>query len=253
MTMKKYMIRQYFTVMLYILFFSLFANAQEKVHAFKSITDVEGNSYKTIQVGKQEWMAENLRTTSFRDGSPITYTEQDREWYNTKKAAWCYYDDLPSYNPLYGKLYNAYVILDAKGICPSGWRIPSKKDWDDLQSFLGRNWVAAKLKSEKSLHWQSPPLANSWSRGEAAPKRIYTYIGPPTNNASGMTMLAGGFREQPGTYRKMCQEGTYWTYPMMSSSPPVYYPAVMLSYMFGGVTEREVGPNTGASIRCIKE
>ena len=177
------MIRQHFTVMLFFLFFSLFLNAQKQVHAFKSITDVEGNNYRTIQVGNQELMAENLRTSSFRDAFPITYTEQDREWFITKKAAWCYYDYLPSYNVLNGKLYNEYVILNSKGICPSGWRIPSKKDWDDVQSFLGRNWLQPNKSLKKVYTGKVCHLPTVGQCGKL-PQNVYidTLVRPPTTH-----------------------------------------------------------------------
>lgn len=231
---------------------TLLTKAQEGKPVFGTLTDREGNAYKTVQLGKQEWMAENLRTTTFRDGTPIALMEQDRDWYNTKKAAWCYYDDLPEYNALYGKLYNAYAVVDPRGLCPSGWRIPVKKDWDELQLFLGRDWVAGKMKSTNRAHWQPNPLVFYNTVGQAS-KLTYRYIGPPATNASGLTMLAGGFREQPGLYRRMCQEGIYWSHPPPSSVAPIYYPAVNLAHNNGGIFEREIGPNYGASVRCIKD
>jgi uncharacterized protein (TIGR02145 family) len=242
-----------YEVLAFIAVIPLTSLSQEGTPSYKSITDIEGNVYKTVLVGKQEWMADNLRTATFRDGTPIVLMEQDRDWLNTKNAAWCYYDDLPEYNPLYGKLYNAYAVVDSRGLCPSGWRIPAKKDWDELQLFLGRSWVASKMKSTNRAHWQPNPLGNSWTMGNPAPVREYRYIGPPATNSTGLTILAGGFREPLGQYIRMCQEGIYWSYPPPSSVAPIYYPAVNLAYNFGGIMDREIAPNTGASVRCIRE
>lgn len=96
------------------------------------VTDIDNNSYKTFSVNGVTWMAENLRTTRYRDGSEITKVEENVRWRNFRLGAWSYYDNDEIHASIHGKLYNLYAVTDPRGLCPDGWEIPSKRDWDAL-------------------------------------------------------------------------------------------------------------------------
>lgn len=122
-----------------------------------NINDVDGNTYKTAYIGTQHWMAENLKTSKYNDGSPILNLKKDAEWNVNKTGAWRYYNNDSNNNAKYGKLYNWYttnpVLNGNKNVCPSGWHVPSDKEWIVLSEFIGND--GGKLKAVGS-EWQSP-------------------------------------------------------------------------------------------------
>lgn len=151
-----------------------------------SVFDIEGNTYSTVIIGNQEWMAENLRTSKFNDGSSISNTLSFSDWSILTSPSWCYYNNDASLNGTYGKLYNGYVIEDNRNVCPVGWRVPSKADWDTLfynlggqdsiadisgfQVYVGQKYVGGMMKSIGTLQasdglWQSPNTNASNSSG----------------------------------------------------------------------------------------
>jgi len=99
------------------------------------IQDVEGNSYKTIKIGNQIWMAENLRTSVFSDGRSINMIEGNYEWQNAYTPCQCFYQNKYK-NLTFGRLYNWFCINQGD-ICPSGWRIPTLADWKMLAENFG--------------------------------------------------------------------------------------------------------------------
>ena len=102
-----------------------------------TVTDIDGNVYKTVQIGNQIWMAENLRVSKYRNGDIIPNVSIDNELPNINTGAWCIYHNNPEYDAKYGKLYNCYTIDDNRGLSPDGWHIPSTEEWEILFSNLG--------------------------------------------------------------------------------------------------------------------
>jgi uncharacterized protein (TIGR02145 family) len=117
------------------------------------IVDIDGNSYKTVYIGKQHWMAENLKTTTYSDGTPIPNDGSDVSNYNRPKWMYLYdswYDsenyvttkgDATPSHIKYGKYYNGYAI--EVNVCPVGWHVPDKEEWLELFNYLGGKKVAA--------------------------------------------------------------------------------------------------------------
>ena len=95
------------------------------------VTDIEGNTYRTVKIGDKIWMAENLKTTTYNDGTPIEYVTNQTIWTNLNSGAYCWYDNKTSYKYEYGALYNWFAVNSEK-LAPDGWHIPSKKEFDDL-------------------------------------------------------------------------------------------------------------------------
>ncbi|MFW5725771.1 MAG: FISUMP domain-containing protein, partial [Bacteroidota bacterium] len=124
---------------------SLTANFQEKENLdFGFVTDIDGNVYKTVIIGYQEWMAENLRVTRYNNGDSIPNGLGDATWQNTIEGAYAVYphadvDGINSEEEMvdaYGKLYNWYAVDDSRGLCPVGWSVPSDDDWTQLIDFV---------------------------------------------------------------------------------------------------------------------
>jgi uncharacterized protein (TIGR02145 family) len=155
-------------------------------HSYGQMEDQDGNTYKTIVIGNQEWMAENLKVESYRNGESLESGISADQWFNTSSGAWCYYDDNPIYECPYGKLYNWYAISDSRGLCPSGWRVPTTNDWSLLAVNLESNIISnlgfglsyadlgGKLKSANLTWWNLPNTSG--------------------NNSSGFSALPGGAR-----------------------------------------------------------
>lgn len=97
----------------------------------QTMKDIEENVYKTVKIGDQIWMAENLNVEKFRNYETIPEAKTKSEWEEAgenKQPAWCYYDNDPVNGAKYGKLYNWYAVIDPRGLAPSGWHIPNEAE-----------------------------------------------------------------------------------------------------------------------------
>jgi uncharacterized protein (TIGR02145 family) len=108
----------------------------EENHTYGSVVDIDQNIYNTVTIGSQEWMAENLKTKTYNDGTLIPNKKNDVDWLNNTAGAYCWYNNNEAkYKEQYGALYNSYVIETEK-ICPIGWHIPSEDEWLELYYFI---------------------------------------------------------------------------------------------------------------------
>ena len=126
----------------------------------KKLTD----EYKSVIIGKQEWMVENLNDNHFRNGNPILEAKSEEEWIKAGKEqspAWCYYDNEPENGEKYGKLYNWYAVNDPRGLAPEGWHIPSDDEWSQLIDFCGEKSIADSL-MESNSEWGNNNNENSF-------------------------------------------------------------------------------------------
>ncbi len=102
--------------------------------------DIDGNQYETIQIGNQEWMAENLKVTHYNNGDAIPTGYSNSEWADldeTETGAYAIYDDDPLNAEIYDYLYNWYAVDDDRGVCPEGWHVPTDDEFKELEMFLG--------------------------------------------------------------------------------------------------------------------
>lgn len=191
------------------------------------IYDVNGNSYKTVYIGTQRWMSQNLKASTFNDGTSIPMLTDNSKWESVKTAAWCYFNNDASTNNSKGKLYNWYFLdknsVGDKNICPTGWHIPSIEEIELLINYVGSD--AQKLKS-----------ISGWSLGSG-------------NNQSGFNGLPAGYRATNGSYYGEGQLGVFW-----SKSEVYSYDARILELNTNNYpqTFREDKRN-GYSIRCVKD
>lgn len=147
---------------------------------YGSVTDIEGNVYKTVQIGNRIWMAENLKTTKYRDGTDITEEKDLNAWENigSPKFSW-FLNDKEKYGSTYGALYNWHVVNNGK-LCPDGWHVSSSADWTSLEEYIGSGSyileVFYHLKESGNTHWFS------WDSTS------------DVDNFTGFTALPGGYR-----------------------------------------------------------
>lgn len=151
-----------------IMFFCTFLSASaQKLNGV--VEDIDGNLYRVVIIGKQEWMADNLKVTKFRNGQPIPFISDSTVWSQWNSGAYMYY----KHDVKHGVLYNWMVVNDVRKVCPTGWHVPSNADWDTLAKNLGGNDVAGGKMKSKSF-WEIPNTGATNSSGfTALPKGSY--------------------------------------------------------------------------------
>jgi uncharacterized protein (TIGR02145 family) len=130
----------------------------------------DGKSYKTVQIGKQVWMAENLQATQYRDGTPIPMLMDNKDWIADTSGAYCYSNHSYKMAKTYGMLYNGAAILNPRKLAPAGWHIPSDSEWQTLVDYLGGEKEAGgKLKEADDKLWNENTGATNESGFSALP------------------------------------------------------------------------------------
>jgi uncharacterized protein (TIGR02145 family) len=152
---------------------------------YGNLIDVEGTIYKTIQIGDQTWMAENLKVSKFNDASVINEVLLPLSIGNGGNPAWCYFNDSIQYNERLGKLYNVNVITSTKNVCPTGWHIPNSIDYDKLLTNLPSTNNAGVLKSTGYNFWTSPNIGATNETGFSA-------VGSGVRNSFDFSSNTGG-------------------------------------------------------------
>lgn len=195
------------------------------------LTDIEGNTYKTAMVGDQLWMAENLRTTRFNDGSDIPLIKDDDSWHNLTTAGYCWYNnDEASYKVPYGALYNGYTIASGK-LCPTGWHIPGVEEWRALRNSLGDSTKAGgMLKESGTGHWLSP------NKG--------------ADNRTGFTALPAGIRYFEGTFASVLSYSGIWSASEIGNNEEWY---AGLYYGDATLVINHRNKKYGLTVRCLKD
>jgi uncharacterized protein (TIGR02145 family) len=147
--MKIFLIRQNVFVVFLLLLISSCKKTEEIANinfnpsiTYGSITDQDGNVYKTVNIGNQTWIAENLKTTKYRNGELIPNVTDNTLWKNLVTGAYSNYDNDNKKENIYGRLYNWYAVNDTRNLAPLGWHVPSDTEWTTLYSFLGGEDVA---------------------------------------------------------------------------------------------------------------
>jgi uncharacterized protein (TIGR02145 family) len=124
----------------------------------ENVTDIDGNVYKTVKIGNQLWMVENLKVTHYRNGDPINHVTDMSEW--PSGASYSNYDNDTTNGSTYGRLYNWYAVDDSRNIAPEGWHVATDEDWNELEMFLGSD-AGGKLKATGTIEggdglWYEP-------------------------------------------------------------------------------------------------
>ncbi len=161
-----------------------------------TIKDINGNNYKTIKIGEQIWMAENLHATNYNNGDPILFVENNDDWAATSSAAYCYYKNYKNNINKYGLLYNWFVVDDNREICPKGWHVPSDAEWKQLEKVLGMTTN----ETGKLTAWRGTD--------EGTKLKSLEYGG---TNSFDFSALGTGYRQPSGSYKGLNTDNNYWT------------------------------------------
>ena len=200
-----------------------------------NITDVEGNSYKTVYIGTQTWMAENLKTSKYSDGTMIPNITDNTQWKNDSSGAWCYYNNDVANNAKYGKLYNWYAVSKTsngnKNVCPTGWHVPSDNEWTVLTGYLGGESIAGgKLKEVGTTSWNSPNT--------------------DAKNTSLFSALSCGYRDGNGVYDEIGHICGWWC-STESDTDDAWKRG--LDSGSGSAYRYDNDKVNGSSVRCLKD
>ncbi|MEY3679176.1 MAG: hypothetical protein RI924_1317, partial [Bacteroidota bacterium] len=166
---------------------------------YGTVTDIEGNVYKTLKIGDQQWMAENLKTHKLNDGTPIAYVTSDATWadVNNTNPMMCYYDnDVDNNKNKYGALYNRHAVNTGK-LAPAGWHVPTDADLKKLQDYLIAN----------GYNYDGTTTGNKIAKSLAAkagwdPDQEVGNVGnnQASNNKTGLNIVPAGYRTETGSF-----------------------------------------------------
>lgn len=197
-------------------------------------SSANAQNFKSIIIGNQTWMTENLDVDTFRNGDSIPQVITEEEWKNAakaKKPAWCYYDNNPANGTKYGKLYNWYAVNDPRCLAPKGWHIPTNKEWRELTNYLG-GWKVAGTKLKNKEGW--------FDEGNGT-------------NESGFSAIPGGRRssyDQDSYIFKAISEWGYW----WTSTKYTKKTSITRSMHYKGTFQwLDWDKGEGMSVRCIKD
>ena len=191
----------------------------------QTITDIDGNVYKTVTIGTQVWMAENLKTTRYNDSLAIPLVLDNKTWKSLTTPAYCWYDNDETANKnTYGALYNWHTVKTGK-LCPAGWHIPTLKECYILTNMRS----ARNLKEIGLTHWQSP------NKG--------------ATNETGFTALPGGRRHLNGAFDSVGYLGVWWS----SSQTPTAIACQRFMYYYKSSAFLFLHQQNGFSVRCLQD
>jgi len=195
-----------------------------------SITDADGNVYTSVTIGTQEWMAENLRTSKYSDGTTIPNVTSVNEWTIDTTGAWCHINNDNQYDTIYGKLYNWYAVETGK-LCPTGWHVPTDAEWTVLTDYLASD-------GHSEAEGTALKSTSGWNSG-----------GNGTDDY-GWNGLPGDHRLQSGEHGGVGNAGYWW-----SSSQHDNYGAWYryLVYDSENLFRQPWGISWGFSVRCLRD
>jgi uncharacterized protein (TIGR02145 family) len=195
-----------------------------------TLNDAEGNVYHTVSIGTQVWLVENLKSTTYNDGTLIPYVEDNKAWANNISPGYCWYNNDVTTKTSYGALYNWYTVNTGK-LCPSGWHVPNDAEWTILTTFLGGiNTAGGKLKEAGTTLWISPNTG--------------------ATNETGFTAIPGGARDATGPFFSMGYSCFLWSATELNVSDVLYR---SLRNSSSEITRDSNYRIFGYSVRCLRD
>jgi uncharacterized protein (TIGR02145 family) len=223
---------------------------------YGSVKDIDGNTYATIQIGEQVWMAENLRTTRYQNGDRIPNATDAGSWRSLNSGAWCHFNNDPNYEVPYGKLYNWYTVRDPRNVCPAGWHVPTDREWNILVGYLDPLY-------DQRAEYQS---AIAGARMKSTIMESDTILG--ITNRIGFSGLSGGNRDERGDFSKgfftgsgVFPAGYWWSASKSSSGNSVHMDSWGKDFgWYRSLTNDKAGiyrymarKGVGFSVRCLRD
>jgi uncharacterized protein (TIGR02145 family) len=202
-----------------------------------TLTDIDGNTYRTVIIGTSEWMAENLKVTNYNDGRPIGNPgKNNAAWESNSTGAYSWYNnDEPGHKDKYGALYNWHAVNTGK-LCPAGWRVPHDEQWTGVNKYL-------LTKTGSGL--------DDYSETSPTPENILTSDFNPVQGGARFSGLPGGAgKSGNGYFYYIDKSARWWTSTEHSAANAIYrslYPESPNIYRSQNSKE------TGFSVRCYRE
>jgi len=208
-----------------------------------TISDIEGNVYKTVKIGRYEWMAENLRTTTYNEGTKIPNITEYSAWANLSNGAYCWYNNDESNAEEFGALYNWYAVNTGK-LCPDGWRIPTDEDWKYLEGYVDTHFEVG------DTVWD-----NLGSQGYDAGRRLKAKekwkLGGNGTDDFGFSALPGGERSgRDGNFFILGGNGFWWSNTEDGQANAIFR---CIIYALPDISRNSHDKKFGFSVRCIRD
>jgi len=212
-----------------------------------TVTDVDGNTYVTVKIGSQWWMAENLKTTKYSNNTPIENPTGNTAWENNTLGAYVWYSNAIGNKHLYGALYNWHAVNNTNGLCPAGWHVPTDAEWTTLiayidpgarpdpDDYIQSNSAGGRLKSMRT----SPDAHPRWNSPNLGASNIFDFSGLP-----------GGSRGTNGVFYNIGFYGFWWSSTEYYTSGAWYR---YLHYGDGDVVRFNHAKTNGFSVRCLRD
>ncbi|MDD3876572.1 MAG: FISUMP domain-containing protein [Bacteroidales bacterium] len=201
-----------------------------------SVTDADGNVYAAVTIGTQVWMAQNLKTTKYSNGTAIPHVSDNTQWNSLTTAAYCIHDNNVSNVAIYGLLYNHFAV-DTSILCPTGWKVPSDAEWYQMEHFVDPSVNDPNIIDDRGVNLgQKLKATSGWNQN-----------GNGTDNF-GFKALPGGTRSLLGSFHYVGDYGYWWT-----ASEFNQYNAYGRSMFWNNLKVRRDNfpKNNAFSVRCI--
>lgn len=216
--------------------FTTLSSSPQSCPGIPTVVDVDGNSYNTVKIGTQCWMRSNLKVSKYRNGNTIPSGLSNSSWQNTLTGALAIYNNDPVNEGLYGKLYNHYAVSDSRGLCPTGWHVPTESEWATLVNQLGGQTLAGGALKSTAMQ----PTPGGWNTPNSG-----------ATNSSGFTALGGGARDRIGSFNGVTYAALYWSSSVSSASIAW---SCTLDYSSTEVVRGSIYyRSSGFSVRCLKD
>lgn len=213
-----------------------------------AVTDPDGNTYYTIQIGDQCWMNENLKTTTYSNGAPIPHAPDPAEWGTMTEGAYVWYDNDTSWKDKYGALYNWPAAVNPNGLCPEGWHVPTNNEWTALTDFLGGT-ISPSGAELKSCRQVNTPL------GGACNTTTQPYWNESTisygTDIYGFSGLPGGLRNWSGPFQSNGYGGYWWT-STEKNAEAAWIRSLWYDHSAVALSDNN-NKMGGRSVRCLKD
>jgi len=214
---------------------SISTNTANGFSSCGGVSDIDGNFYSSVLIGNQCWTQSNLKTNRYQNGDNISTGLNNSQWSSTTSGAYAIYNNNSVNDGLFGKLYNHYAVTDSRGLCPTGWHVPSDAEWTSLVSNLGGTFVAGGLLKSTAIQ----PIPGGWNMPNTG----------ATNN-SGFTALPGGVRADDG-YGDVTDHGWWWSSTVLTGP---YASFRIMFFSNSRINRGEWGFRFyGMSVRCLKD
>jgi uncharacterized protein (TIGR02145 family) len=206
-----------------------------------TVLDIDGNRYKTVVIGSQTWMAEDLKVTHYRNGDPIPNLQDSTLWVDTWDGAYCAFNNSAENLKTYGALYNWLAVNDSRHIAPKGWHVASNAEMNSLITLLGGEAIAGdKMKEAGNTHWIFDPFSAA-------------------TNSSGFTALPSGYRVMgyikttDANFFSFGRSVNYWTADVDTEVTGDYGYSYELNNNTKSFKQYHREQKNGFSVRCVKD